>query len=249
MTDWKKAVLSYQILLMLFALTLYATVSPGQSSPDAGASPHATNAVPHSDDHIFGIIPNFRTAPGPVHYEPISPREKFLIATEDSFDRGSVAFAAAFAAQNQLSNSNRSFGQGVEGYSKYLGAAYASVVIGNYLTEGIFPTILHQDPRFFPRGRGSRLSRLGYSIGQVFWTHHDSGRTEFNYSEVVGNSTAVAISNIYYKDDRTVHNAVSSLTIQIGIDMATNVLKEFWPDIDHKFRSKHAAVVDALAKH
>jgi hypothetical protein len=160
-----------------------------------------------------------------------------------------MMFAVVFAAQNQFGNGNRSFGQGVEGYSKYLGAAYADVVIANYMAEAVFPTILHQDPRYFRRGTGSGWSRLGYSMGQIFWTHHNSGRSEFNYSEVVGNSTAVAISNIYYKDDRTVHNAVSSLTVQLGLDMTTNILKEFWPDVDRKFRRKHSTDADTLTGH
>lgn len=241
--------MSYRILFTGLAVVFLAPVAPCQSAPDGSSTPETTNAVPHSDKHIFGIIPNFRTSPTLANYAPISPREKFRIAAQDSFDRGTFLLAAAFAGESQLSNSNRAFGQGVEGYSQYLGGQYADFVIGNYMTEGIFPTILHQDPRYFRRGKGSGLSRLGYSMGQIFWTHHDSGRMEFNYSEVFGNSTAVAISEIYYKDERTAHDAVLSLVAQLAVDMATNVLKEFWPDVDRKFRPKHSADADALSKH
>src|SRR5580698_7631658 len=160
-----------------------------------------------------------------------------------------MMFAVVFAAQNQFGNGNRSFGQGVEGYSKYLGAAYADVVIANYMAEAVFPTVLHQDPRYFRRGKGSGWSRLGYSMGQIFWTHHDSGRMEFNYSEIFGNAAGVAISNAYYKDERTGHDAVLSLATQVGVDMTTNVLKEFWPDVDRKFRPKHSSDADAVSKH
>ncbi len=83
-------------------------------------------------------------------------------------------------------------------------------------------------------------------MGQIFWTHRDSGGTQFNYSEVIGNSTAVAISNAYYADNRTVGNAVSNLGVQLGVDMAVNVLKEFWPDLDRKFKRKHSR--DTTAK-
>jgi hypothetical protein len=166
----------------------------------------------------------------------------------DSFDRGTFLLAAAVAGENQLNNNNRAFGQGVEGYSQYLGAAYADFVVGDYMTEAIFPTMLHQDPRYFRRGKGSGFSRFGYSIGQIFWTHQDSGRMNFNFSEILGNSTAVAISNAYYKDNRTAHDAVSSLALQVGLDMFTNVMKEFWPDIDHKFRRKHSDEADTASR-
>jgi hypothetical protein len=66
----------------------------------------------------------------------------------------------------------------------------------------------------------------------------DSGGTQFNYSEVLGNATAVAISNSYYSDNRTAHDAVAKLGMQIGVDTASNILKEFWPDIERKLHRK-----------
>jgi hypothetical protein len=104
------------------------------------------------------------------------------------------------------------------------------------MTEGIFPALLHQDPRYFRRGTGSGWSRLGYAMGQIFRTHNDSGRTQFNYSEIAGNSAAVAVSNAYYADNRTAGSAVSKLGMQLGVDMAANILKEFWPEVQRKFR-------------
>jgi hypothetical protein len=116
------------------------------------------NAVPEPEaKRIFRIIPNFRTSPSLAQYKPLTPREKFRIATLDLFDRGTVALGVLFAAEGQLMDSNPSFGQGVRGYT------------------------------------GSGLSRLGYAAGQIFWTRNDSGRGQFNFSEIAGNSTAVAI--------------------------------------------------------
>jgi hypothetical protein len=194
---------------------------------------------PQSDKRILGIIPNYRSFPTLADYKPLTAKEKFKIAFDDSFDRGTVVLAAAFAGQQQLSKSDPTFGQGAEGYAHYFGTAYASLVIGDYMTEAIYPTILHQDPRYFRRGEGSGLSRLGYAMGQIFWTRKDSGGSEFNYSEIAGNSTAVAISTAYYPNDRNWSSAASSLGVQIGIDMAGNVLKEFWPDLQRKFSRHH----------
>jgi hypothetical protein len=194
---------------------------------------------PTETKRIFGIIPNNRTWPSLTDYKPLTTKQKFQIAREDSFDRGTVILAAMFAADAQATNANRSFGQGVKGYAQYFGASYGDFVIGNYMSEAIFPTLLHQDPRYFRRGVGSTWSRMGYAVGQIFWTHTDSDRTQFNYSEILGNSTAVAISNLYYQDNRSVANSTTKLGMQIGVDMASNVLKEFWPDVSRKFARKH----------
>ena len=212
----------------------------GQQASDAPTQP-GTLAKPdqHQEKRILGIVPNYRTSPSLTNYEPVSSREKFVIAAQDSFDRGTVILAAAFAGEGQLTNSNKSFGQGAAGYGRYFGTAYADFVIGNFMTEAIYPSILHQDPRYFRRGTGSGWSRLKYAVGQTFWTHNDSGRMGFNYSEILGNSTAVAISNAYYEDNRDAGSAVSKLGTQIGIDMASNVLKEFSADLNRKFFHRH----------
>jgi hypothetical protein len=158
-----------------------------------------------------------------------------------------VALAAIFAGFSQINNSNPSFGEGVAGYSRRLGAAYGDFVIGNYMTEGIYPSILHQDPRYFRRGTGTGMSRFFYSAGQIFITHGDSGKTQFNYSEVLGNSTAVAIGLSYYRDSRTAHDAITQLASQLLVDAASNVAKEFWPDVDrrvhHRSKSKASSNV------
>jgi len=186
-------------------------------------------------------VPNYRTSPSIQDFEPLTTGEKFKVASQDAFDRGTVALAAIFAAQSQLTNANRSFGQGAAGYGRYLGAAYGDFVIGDYMTEAVFPTLLHQDPRYFRRGTGSGRSRLGYAMGQIFWTHRDSGEVQFNYSEIAGNCVAVAISNAYYANNRTASDAVSKLGMQIGVDIAANILKEFWPEVERKlpWRRRH----------
>jgi hypothetical protein len=212
----------------------WSIASAQSSSSDAPA----TN-LPVESKRLLGIVPNYRSSPSLQNYQPLPPGDKFKIASEDAFDRGTVALAGIFGAEAQATNANRSFGQGAAGFGRYFGAAYGDLVIGDYMTEGVFPVLLHQDPRYFRKGQGSGWSRLGYASGQIFWTHTDSGGTEFNYSEIVGNSAAVAISNAYYADNRTARDAGDKLAVQIGVDMAANILKEFWPDLQRKFRHRH----------
>jgi hypothetical protein len=226
------------VLVLLFASTLRTLAQESATGSSTGSGTAASQTTPQESRRIFGIIPNNRTSPSLKDYKPLSTREKFALARQDSFDRGTLVLAALFAGDGQLTNASPSFGQGIQGYSRYFGASYGDLVIGNYLSEAVYPALLHQDPRYFRRGVGSRWSRLGYSVGQIFWTHTDADRTQFNYSEILGNSTAVAVSNLYYPDNRNAGDAVTKFGTQIGVDMASNVLKEFWPDISRKFSRK-----------
>jgi hypothetical protein len=244
--QWGEPFVLRRILYAGIAFSLFTGVSPCQQftpdgPPETAVTPgsESSNSRPNESKRILGIIPNYRTSPTLDNYEPLTSGEKFKLASQDSFDRGTVVLAALFAGQGQLSNANRPFGQGVAGYCRYFGAAYGDFLIGNYMTEAIFPTVLHQDPRYFRRGTGSGWSRLRYAVGEIFWTRRDSGGTQFNFSEVVGNSTAAAISTAYYADNRSAASAASNLGIQIGVDTATHILQEFWPDLERKFSRKH----------
>ena len=68
-----------------------------------------------------GFLASFPTT-GPLqpceNYEPLTTSEKFKIASQDAFDRGTVALAALFGGDGQLTNSNRSFGQGAAGFGQ-----------------------------------------------------------------------------------------------------------------------------------
>ena len=225
-----------QARLVFSAVAAIALLPRVCAAQDVAAS--GGDGVESEDKRILWIIPNYRTSPSLHPYEPLPTSQKFKLARQDSFDQGTIALAALFAGQSLLTNSDPSFGHGVRGYAHYLGTAYGDLLIGDFMTEAIYPTMLHQDPRYFRRGTGSGWSRLGYAAGQIFWTHTDSGGTQFNYSEIAGNSTAVAISTAYYPGNRDAADAISKLGSQIGVDMAANILKEFWPDLNRKF-GKH----------
>ena len=127
-------------LSVLFPVLALCQQSPAEEPLQPGTLKTRDSDSPQVESkRIFGIIPNFRTSPSLRDYEPLRPAEKFKIAAQDSFDRGTVALAALFAGQAQLTDATPSFGQGVAGYARYLGTSYADFVIGDYRTEAIYP--------------------------------------------------------------------------------------------------------------
>jgi hypothetical protein len=202
-------------------------------------APSTESQTDQEHPRIFGIIPNYRTAPTLKDYHPLTPKAKFKVAAEDAFDRGTFVLAALFAGDAQWTNAAPSFGRGFHAYARYYSTAFSDLAIGDFMTEAVYPAALRQDPRYFRRGTGSGWVRLGYAVGQIFWTHTDSGSTQFNVSEIVGNTTAVAVGNAYYPDNRTVSNNLAKLSLQIGVDVAANIVKEFSPDLDRLFSRPH----------
>jgi hypothetical protein len=201
-----------------------------ETSPATSETPHASE-----DKRILFFFTNHRTTnDSEEQAKTLTPRGKFAIAWDDSTDRAIFGQSAFLSGIGQASNSNPSFGQGVAGYAKRFGTTYADFAVENMATEAVFPTLFHQDPRYFRRSEGSTRSRLLYAMSRLFITRGDSGKSQFNYSEVVGAATSVAVSNAYYPDGRTVGNNVTRYGEQLGFDAASNVLKEFWPSLKRK---------------
>lgn len=196
-------------------------------------------SAPAQDKRVFGVIPNNRTTEGSLPYKPISTKRKISIAFKDSFDWPVYPTSGLFASLYQLDGQNPSFGQGMAGYARRLGTAYGDQVIGNMMTEGFMPSLLHEDPRYFRVNDGSKKSRLAKALLQILVTHTDSGGRTFNFSEWGGNAVAAAISNAYYPDSRSATENLEKLLISCGTDALSNVLKEFWPDVKRRFQRKH----------
>lgn len=217
-------------------------VIPGlaQAADDGDIAP-ATQAQTPPDKRIFGVLPNYRTADGSLPFEPISAKRKFYIGFKDSTDYPIYFLTGFFAGVSQLQGTNPTYGGGTKGFAKRVGAAYADQGIGNMMTESIFPSMLREDPRYFRRGTGTTRSRTFYALTRIFVTRTDSGARRFNFSEVLGNSSAVAISTFYSPEYRNATSAMEKLSIQLGTDALGGVLKEFWPDIKRRMFSKSKA--------
>lgn len=207
------------------AATPQVAVLPG----DAGST---------TDKHAFGVLPNYRTVEGGIPYVPLTTKQKYIIATRDTLDGPSYALAAAFSSLAQVTNSNPSFGQGFVGYLHRYGTALADQDLGNYMTEAIVPSVLHEDPRYFRKGTGSKKSRMFYAATRVFVAHDDSGRLCFNTPEILGNSIAAAIGNVYYPDSRGFSYTMERAAQQVGTDAVSQILKEFWPDVKSWYHNR-----------
>jgi hypothetical protein len=219
-------------------------VLPAPNPPDAANSPQPEK----QDKRVFGVFPNYRTTDGNVPFQPITSSQKLTIGLKDSFDWPVYPVAGAFALLYQLEDQNTSFRQGMKGYARRYGTALGDQVIGNMMTESIMPSLFHQDPRYFRIGskRGGVLYRAGYAASRIFVSRTDNGGRQFNYSEWLGNATAVAISNAYYPDTRTVSDNIERLGIACATDAFSQVMKEFWPDVKRKLFHRHDADTQPL---
>jgi hypothetical protein len=222
---------------------------PGTTSPQG-------KVAGTSNDRLFYTLPNFLTLQNAEKLPPLTTKEKFKVVALGTFDPIQYPWWGLLSAISQAEDSEPAYGQGWGAYGKRYLTTAADSTIENFMTGAVFPSVLHQDPRFYQSGKGSFARRTWYAASRILVTRGDSGNKQFNFSEVVGASLAAAISTYSYHptstyirtpsnphkfvgSDRTLSNTASVLETQISLDTITLVVKEFWPDVHRKLSKKH----------
>lgn len=204
------------------------------TAQQGNTSPIPTDAQIPQTKRILGIIPNFRAVSTSQVLPPQSAKDKFITATEDSFDYSALVLPAVLAGYSMATRATPEFRQGAAGYGRYFWHSWVDQSSENYAVEFIVPTLTHEDIRYYTLGKGGFFKRTGYALSRAIITRSDSGTATFNIGEVVGAGAAAGITNLYYPaSERTFGNTAQKWGLNVGIDAGTFVFKEFWPDINH----------------
>jgi hypothetical protein len=177
------------------------------------------------------------------HYLPglklctLSPRDKFALFVQDSVDPVTFLSAGFNAGLDQAQNNDPSYGQGAAGYGRRFGAGFAGQASSRFFNDFAYPAIFREDPRFYRKVHGPAGSRLLYALKHAFVAHRDDGNLMFNFSEWLGTSSSVLLSNTYHPDYRRGFSpAARRVGYSILQDTGFDVLREFWPEVSRKFR-------------
>jgi hypothetical protein len=175
---------------------------------------------------VLGIIPNFYVVydPDPV---PLTAKLKFRLALKVATDP-ITATGVAFLSAVQQAGDTPDYGQGAEGFGKRYGAnaadGFSDIMIGG----AILPSLLHQDPRYFYQGTGTKKSRIRHAMVHPFVCRGDKGNWQPNYSSLGGDLASSAISNLYYPpSNRGTGLVFTNFAISTAERVATSLVQEF----------------------
>jgi len=174
---------------------------------------------------------------GPPAYTPLTSHQKFHIFVQQTYSVYTVANTAFDAGWAQMTDDWPAYGQGMEGYGKRYGALLANHEAGTFFENFLFPTLLHQDPRYFRKGEGHSLfARVPYAASRVLITQSDSGHSTFNSSLLLGLLFVDGITNAYYpRPERGLGNTMTRFGGSVLSSAETNLLREFMPDMMRVF--------------
>ena len=225
-----------------------------QALPPVLAVPQSDNAFDHlqftaaafksafTHDNMVKMARNFvpgQPFPNAPVYVPLTSRQKFdlFVRRAHSFDTLSGALIDSLTAQ--ATGAYPSFGGGMAGYGKRLGASTAGAESASFFGTFALPALLHQDPRYFRSQQTDISDRLAYAASRVIIGRSDSGHSVINTSLILSEFVQAAVSNAYIPYRReTVPGTIENALTGLGSVAQARILTEFWPDI-MKFVSQH----------
>ncbi|MDP9038690.1 MAG: hypothetical protein M3O02_05360 [Acidobacteriota bacterium] len=187
---------------------------------------------------IAVVVPNFNTVISGVGV-PLDPLQKVDLAWHTAADPFNVVGAFVLGGVSEWSGSHRAFGWGPAGYAKRVGANLADVLDGTMLAGAVYPILLRQDPRYFRKATGPFGTRLRHALAAPYVCRGDNGRRQPNASNILGNLSAGAISNLYYPDTGMKLTILSTAIVTFEGALGTIAL-EFAPDVEAKLSRRRA---------
>ncbi|MGH9325128.1 MAG: hypothetical protein ACRD2B_00350 [Terriglobia bacterium] len=223
----------YAIPLIAVTCSLLLCYQTASAAHGPAQNTHAKPGARRKKKKLRGLLEHVQTR-GVISAEiapPLTTTGKFKLAVSEFANPFTVVTAAVTAQYYRVTEPREKIGYGASGYGKQLGAAYLDDVSGNMFSMFIYPSLLHQDPRYYRKVQGSIESRVLYSVSRVFVTRGDSAQKEINWSQILGSASSTLVSTTYYpRRARRFRIITGNVGWALLGDAGTNVFNEFWPD-------------------
>ena len=190
----------------------------------------------------------WRSLPDDPSVHPSTGAEKFHTFVDEArspLTLGAVGIDAGLMRETELGFIPKPQPYLIDLYKVVLIQKESSAFFGKYL----YPSLLKQDPRYYPSTSSSFLGRATYAASRVLITRNDSGERRLNTSYFLGVLTSVAIATAYRpywtRSPSTTFNAFGST---IGSDAGVNLFHEFGPGIRQMVKSRTPKFVSRIAE-
>ena len=193
-------------------------------------------------DHVVKMAQNFvpgQPLPDAPSYVPMTSREKFDHWMHHTYSADMFMGTMFDSLILQATGAYPDFGGGMGGFSKRYTTSLISAEASSLFGRWLFPTILHQDPRYFPSTQRNVLDRMAYAASRTLITRSDDGRNVVNSSLLLTLLFSSALANGYKPNyDESFQATLANAAAGLGAVAQTNLMNEFWPDIK-LFFSRH----------
>ena len=210
--------------MLFFCAFLWASRSTAQAPIETSLPP---SPLPHR--RVLFLFPGYETIQDPhIPVAPLRPRQKFEMAYRKTVDPSFPVESLMFAGFDKVAGYGPNYGTGKSAFGQLVGYNAANLGTTFLFTDGLLPTLLHQDPRYFRKGEGSFMSRVWWAVRSEAVAFDDRGREVPNYSSMIGFGMSTALSNAYYPSSGVTFNStMERWGVKEGVSVGLNLMREF----------------------
>lgn len=199
-------------------------VKPQGAAPKHESPINATVGVLTKKSLFF---PNIATSVG-----ALSTKQKFELFADESVAPSRFVGSAIGAGIGQSRDSLAAYGEGIGGYGKRFGSSMASAASTNFFGTFVIASVSHRDPRYFVTLHQGAMYRIGYALSRIVISRTDDGRNAANWPGMLGPLLAESLANSYLPvKEQTAGRTFQRYGVRIGLNTASNALREYWPTI------------------
>jgi hypothetical protein len=180
--------------------------------------------------------------------QPVTGADKFQAFVDEA--RSPLIFGVAGVNALALREAQEHAAPGMQ--SSFATLYEASVVqkeSSAFLGKFLYPSLLKQDPRYYPSTSHSVIERTVYAASRLLITRNDAGKATLNTSYLLGVLTSAAVATAYRPAWARTNSAVfADFGSTIGSDAGMNILREFWPAIHQKLHGHAPGFVQKIEK-
>jgi hypothetical protein len=229
-SDWTSPPITLQAGQFLYLREVRLRVKADTTSITVYASENqvATEQVSLEEhQRVFGFVPNTYVTYDGANAAPLTSRMKFQLAMKTAENPVTIGGVFLLAGMYQAGGTP-DYQQGAAGYGERVGAigaeGFANIMIGG----AILPSVLHQDPRYFYQGTGTRKSRLVHALTAPLIARGDNGQKEINFSSMGGDlATGAMLTAWYPNSNRGASLVFTSFALSTGERAINGVVQEF----------------------
>ncbi len=250
--SWKRSVRLGLLFLSLFPMTISWAQESAATQPESAQTIPLVQRAPVSEQastadnqtlkeehpRLFWIFPTYTVA-DIKSVSRLTVRGKWQLFLKDETDPFTFGWAALWAGVAQANNDLAGYGPGAAGYGKRFGALVADETAGGFFGTFLFPSVLHQDPRYYRLGAGPFKKRFGHALIRPVLAHKDAGGHAFNWSGILGSIATSGLANSYYPGNcRGAGATFSRVAMALPFSMMGELFNEFGPDLQKKIFGK-----------
>jgi hypothetical protein len=172
-------------------------------------------------------------APSTPAYVPLTLKQKYIYSIKEIFGPDRLVALGAHAALDQMGVRPAQWGGRPESLAVRFASHFGNSLLKHNL-EFALRAVDHEDPRYFRMGHGLPWTRAGYAVLHTFVVHNDRGGWMPAYSLIAAGYGTPYLVRRWRPERFQTASTLESGTVNVGIEMGANILREFWPDMRGK---------------